>query len=82
MVLRVSQMCNRDVWRERTWREALAGIKPSPEPNWGLRADQPSESQGPRISRRRSAEYDAMVSDYNATTPRFTPEGIPIPGRL
>jgi hypothetical protein len=35
-VQRLHAVSCRERWRHRTWREALAGIKPSPEPDWGL----------------------------------------------
>lgn len=44
-VLRLVAVAAREQWRARTWREALEGIKPSPEPDWGL-GDEPSRAVG------------------------------------
>lgn len=73
-------MAARERWRHRTWTEALKGIKPGNEPDWGLAVDA-KPARAP-ITKAHEDHYEAMKAAYASAPGRCDPDGRKFPGML
>lgn len=78
---RMASMAARERWRHRTWREALKGMKPGQEPDWGLDPKTAKPTRAP-ITKAHEDDFEAMKARYEAQPGRFDPDGRKFPGML
>lgn len=70
-------MARRDRWTDRAFEGAIHGIKPDPEPDWGIND---GSSGKPSVTPQHEADFEAMKARYREKN--RLPDGRKFPGTL